>query len=75
MANANQTITVLPNYGRDYSTAAEVQAGYRAGHDFRVQDVSVPQWNGMAVNKEDAEAAGLQLKVRFNRATDFIYVP
>lgn len=75
MANAEKTITVLPNYGRDYSTAAEVQAGYRAGHDFRVQDAGAPQWNGMAVNKEDAEYSNVRLKVRFNKLTDFIYLP
>lgn len=68
------TYTAVPNYGRDYSTAAEVQAAYRAGHDFRIQDMSCP-WNGMAVNKEDAEANNVRLKVRFNKLTDFIYVP
>ena len=31
-------ITVVPNYGRDYKSKAEVKADYDANKDFRVQD-------------------------------------
>ena len=32
-------VSVVPAYGREYKTQAEVVAGFKAGHDFRVVDV------------------------------------
>lgn len=67
-----KSVTVVPHYGRDYTSKAAVKADYEAGKDFRVQDMSSP-WNGSAVNKEDAEREGLDLRIRYNKLQDVVF--
>jgi hypothetical protein len=66
-------VTVVPHYGRDYKSKAEVAKAYNAKQDFKVQDVS-SQWNGAAVNKDDAEKASLDLQIRYDRLTKMVAV-
>lgn len=63
-----QRVTAVPHYGRDYKSKAAVKVDYDAGKDFRVQDGFSP-WNGRAVNKADADAAGIVLMIRYDRLT------
>lgn len=63
-----KTITVIPAYGRDYKSVKEVKEAYEAGKDFTIQDFFSGA-DGKAINKEDAERAGVQLKVRYSKLT------
>lgn len=60
------TITLIPNRGRDYRSADAVLAHLKEGRDFIVQDVSNP-WNGKPCNLPDLKRAGVMLtKVRYD---------
>ncbi len=59
-------VTVVPAYGRDYTSQAKVAADYFAGKDFTVVDFFSP-WNGSKVNKADAEREGIILSIRYNK--------
>lgn len=61
-------ITVVPAYGRDYKSQAEVQAAYDEGKDFIVQDIGSGQ-NGRATSKRDLEGTDVVLVVRYARLT------
>ena len=65
------TTTVVPTYGRDYKSKAAVKADWDANKDFRVQDISSP-WNGKAVNKADADAAGITVRIRYDGLTKVV---
>lgn len=71
MAQEKKTVTVVPAYGRDYKSAAAVRADYEAGKDFTVRDM-FSGYNGSAVNKEDAEREGIQLRVRYQKLTKVV---
>lgn len=61
------TITLIPNRGRDYTSADAVLAHLKEGRDFIVQDVS-SQWNGKPCNLPDLKRAGVMLaRVRYDR--------
>jgi hypothetical protein len=60
------TITLTPNRGRDYPSAARVLEHLKAGHDFIVADMS-SQWDGKPCNVEDLKRAGvMHAKVRYD---------
>lgn len=61
-------ITVVPAYGRDYKSAKAIKADYEAGKDFIIQDFFSGN-DGRAVNKADAESAGLTLMARYDKLT------
>lgn len=65
---ANKYITVVPTNGRDYKSQAAVAADYFENKDFRVSDFFSGQ-DGRAINKSDAEAAGLIMTIRYDRQT------
>ena len=54
-------ITVIPAYGRDYTTAKAAQADWAAGKDFIIAD-SFNRWDGKPINKEAAES----VTIRYN---------
>lgn len=61
------TITLIPNRGRDYASAAAVLDHIKEGRDFIVQDVA-SLWNGKPCNVEDMKRAGVvHARVRFDR--------
>lgn len=70
-------LTVVPAYGRDYTTQAAVAADWKAHKDFLIQDVSSPH-NVRYVN--DQQAAQLaadgytHVRVRYAKRTKFTLV-
>jgi hypothetical protein len=57
------TYTLTGAYGRDYTSRAAALADWNAGKDFRVYG------SGPVVNKADADAAGLTVRIRYDRLT------
>jgi len=67
-------LTLIPAYGRDYKTSAEVIKAWNNGRDFQIATVS-SAWHGSYANKEDAEGfTGTHCKIRFNRLRDTILI-
>ncbi len=61
------TITLIPNRGRDYPSADRVLEHLKEGRDFIVQDVSSP-WNGKPCNLPDLKRQGvMHARVRYDR--------
>lgn len=59
------TINVLPAYGRDYKSQAEVQKDWDADKDFIVQGLA---GHGQATNKSDSIALGVRIVlVRYSK--------
>jgi hypothetical protein len=59
--------TVVPAYGRDYTSKAKAIADWEAGKDFILQDISSP-WDGKPINKEDAKNAGFRtVNIRYKK--------
>lgn len=59
------TINVLPAYGRDYKSQAEVQKDWDADKDFIVQGLA---GHGQATNKSDSLALGVRIVlVRYSK--------
>ena len=56
-------LQVVPAYGRDYKSRADVLGAWNAGRDFQIADLHHP-WDGSYVNKADYQAG--QLKVRYD---------
>lgn len=54
MAN-NDNLTVIPAYGRDYTSQAAVQAAWNEDNDFIIQGISAD--HGRAINKQDADSS------------------
>lgn len=66
MATPN-TISLIPNRGRDYVSAAGVLDHLKTGRDFIVADMS-SEWDGKPCNIEDLKRAGIvRAKVRYDR--------
>ncbi len=67
-------ITLVPAYGRDYSSIKAVKKDLQAQKDFRVQDIS-SKWDGMIGNLLDLKNEGYaEVKVRYanlNKVTIF----
>lgn len=61
------TITLIPNRGRDYPSAARVLEHLKEGRDFLIQDIGHP-WCGKPCNIEDLKRAGImRANVRYER--------
>lgn len=61
------TITLIPNRGRDYPSAERVLEHLKEGRDFIVQDVS-SRWNGKPCNLPALKSAGIaSARVRYDR--------
>lgn len=65
-------VEVVPAYGRDYKSQAEVKADWNANKDFTVVDFG-PNY-GRATNKEDCEQMGLKVLVRYAKLTKVVQV-
>lgn len=59
-------LTLVPAYGRDYTSAKAVKADWDAGKDFLIQDMSSPH-DGRYINKP--QAIGLTLQIRYKKLT------
>ncbi len=61
--------TLTPAYGRDYKSKAAVEADFKAGKDFVLNDMSSPH-HGRYVNVQDARGAGwATVNLRYKRLT------
>ena len=60
---------VIPAYGRDYSTAAEVLADWNGGKDFIISDMS-NRWDGKYCSIRD----NIDVKIRYRKLQDFLFV-
>jgi hypothetical protein len=54
--------TITGAYGRDYTSKAAALADWYGGKDFTI-------YGGPAVNKTDADAAGLTVRIRYKNLT------
>ena len=54
-------IEVIPAYGRDYKTQAEIKADWNAGKDFRETA------SGSYISKPEAERLGLKVNGRYSK--------
>lgn len=67
------TTTVVPAYGRDYTSAKSAKADWTAGKDFIIADM-FDRYDGKPINKEDADGAGTAIMIRFNSLQKFTHV-
>jgi len=58
-------MTVIPAYGRDYTSAKAARADWDANRDFMISDVSLGKNNGRYVNKEQVKNE--TVLIRYNR--------
>lgn len=65
-----KTLTLIPAYGRDYTSARKVKEDWDAGKDFLISDFFNP-YDGKPMNKEDAECDGNidKVGIRYNKLT------
>jgi nitrous oxide reductase len=60
------SITVIPAYGRDYKSKAQIQKDWDEGKDFLINDIISPH-DGRYINKQDASNSGLcEIRVRYS---------
>jgi hypothetical protein len=60
-------VTVIPAYGRDYTTAKAAKADWENGKDFIIASIKHPA-DGKLCSIQD----GLQVSIRFNRFTKMV---
>lgn len=60
-------LTVVPAYGRDYTSAKAVRSAWAEGKDFLISDRHNPH-DGQYVN--NAQTGGLTVNVRYNGKRD-----
>ena len=59
--------TLVPAYGRDYTTAMQVKLDWYAGKDFTIADF-FDKYDGKYTNIEDVKRAGIkQVGIRYAR--------
>lgn len=60
-------LTLIPAYGRDYKSKAEVSADFEAGKDFYISDMS-SRYDGSLVNKADLIGDGVtEVHIRYKK--------
>lgn len=64
-------IEALPAYGRDYKNQKDLQADWDAGKDFVAMSFAGPMGY---INKQDAEAQGLKVIIRYAKQLK-VYAP
>jgi len=68
-------MTLVPAYGRDYTSAKAVKADWDAGKDFIIRDIS-SRYDGSYINKQDAERdmKGQSLTFRYKRLAQIVVI-
>jgi hypothetical protein len=61
-------MTVTPYLGRDHTTGKSAKESWEAGNDWVVNDV-FSRYNGKPINKAQADEAGIDVVLRFNKLT------
>lgn len=66
-------LTIVPAYGRDYTSQKQVKEAWNANQDFTIQDMSSPH-NGRYINKSDAEkfSPGITVNIRYKKLTQVL---
>jgi hypothetical protein len=64
-------MTLVPAYGRDYTSAKAVKDDWFAGKDFLVADVSSP-YDGKPINR--GQTFGRTVLIRYNRLRRIVSV-
>tara|TARA_R110000803_G_scaffold67128_1_gene128736 strand:- start:715 stop:951 length:237 start_codon:yes stop_codon:yes gene_type:complete len=59
-------VTLIPSYGRDYTSKAKVLADWNAGKDFTISQIG-HRYDGKYINKEDAEKEGGYFNIRYKK--------
>jgi hypothetical protein len=60
-------MTLVPAYGRDYTSKRAVLADWNSDRDFIVADL-FSQWDGKPVNRQDiADTGETQIQIRYKR--------
>jgi hypothetical protein len=68
-----KTIGVIPAYGNDYKSKAEVWLGLENQHDFRIADISNP-YDGKYCSLRELKKAGYDtIQVRFNKLRNLAF--
>lgn len=64
---------LIPAYGRDYKTRAEVLADWIKGKDFIIADMS-SKWDGKPTNNTQCENECKDVTIRFARLTKQVII-
>jgi hypothetical protein len=71
-------LTIIPAYGRDYTSAIDAINDWVAGKDFRIADISC-RWDGSYVDISQTDAlladGCTALRFRFNQLRDVTEIP
>jgi len=64
---ASSYLTVVPAYGKDYKSKAQVMQAWNEGKDFQINDMS-SRYDGSYINKQDADNQGglRAINIRYN---------
>ncbi len=68
------SLVLIPAYGRDYNTAAEVKADWEKNKDFKI--ASIGPYAGQFINKQDADSMGIPKGsyIRYKRLSELTFV-
>lgn len=64
-------MTLIPAFGRDYKSKAEVMKDWNDNRDFIIQDIS-SRWDGKPANKQDFEndpTSPSEVNIRYKKLT------
>lgn len=64
-------INLVPAYGKDYKTPADVLKAWSAGKDFKIMDISSP-WDGAYTSCRDWQ--GKVVRIRFNKRAEIVII-
>ncbi len=66
-------LTLIPAYGRDYKSQAEVHKDWDDGKDFKIADISC-KWDGSYTSIRDMAGNYDRVKIRYNKLTQIAMV-
>jgi hypothetical protein len=67
-------MTLMPAYGRDYTSKAAVRRDFDADKDFVVNEIG-NRWDGKPANKSGLKTAGVEsVTIRYARLTKVMFV-
>lgn len=67
-------MTLVPAYGRDYTSGKAVKADFEANKDFMISDF-FDKYDGKATNREDLIRAGVKsVNIRFKQLRNVVVI-
>jgi hypothetical protein len=67
-------LTLLPAYGRDYKSKEALVKDWEAGKDFKIATANHKNHGAYTSIRDLKDFPGKQVKIRYNRKTEFILV-